>query len=159
MDRQWLALVPWLLACYAAAAIGGVASAGAPEFFRALDRPAWAPPSWLFGPVWTLLYTLMAVAAWMVWRSAGWTGAGGALSLFAAQLVLNAAWSWIFFVRRSGALAFAEIIVLLAVIIATTIAFARIRPAAAWLMVPYIAWVTFASALTLSLWRRNPTLL
>lgn len=138
-----------------AAATGAVASTQAPEFYRALERPSWAPPSWLFGPVWTLLYALMAAAATIVWHQGG-PRVRGALSLYAVQLALNALWTWLFFAWRSGALAFAEILVLLAAIVATIVAFGRVHRLAAVLLLPYLAWTLFATALTLAIWRANP---
>lgn len=155
MTRPWLGLVGWLLSSLAAGAVGALATAEAREFYAGLVRPPWAPPGWLFGPVWTTLYVMMGVAAWLVWRQAGWSGAAGALSLFVAQLVCNALWSWIFFAWRSGALAFAEILLLAVLIIATMLAFARVRTAAAVLLLPYLAWVGYATALTWTLWRAN----
>ena len=101
----------------------------------------------------------MAVSAWLVWRERGWARAGGALGLFLVQLALNALWSWLFFGWHHGALAFADIVALLVLIIATIIAFGRIKPLAAWLLVPYLAWVCFATALNYSVWQRNPPLL
>src|SRR5215468_11731018 len=95
--NPWLALAGWLLLTGAAGAIGAIASADAKEFYATLDQPAWAPPSAVFGPVWTLLYIAMACSAWLVWRERGFARARGALGLFIAQLVLNALWSWLFF--------------------------------------------------------------
>ena len=158
-SRELLGLAAWLLVCFAAAAAGGAASARAGAFYAQLDRPAWAPPSWLFGPVWTLLYLMMAVAAWLVWRERGFAGARGALTLFLVQLALNALWTWLFFAWRLGALAFAEILLLWALIAATAVLFWRLRPVAGVLLVPYLVWVTFASALTLAVWRANPGVL
>src|SRR5690606_27347371 len=112
----------WLLASFAAGAIGSVASAGSADFYLSLDRPAWAPPASLFGPVWTVLYLLIGVAAWLVWREAGFVRARLALVLFLVQLALNALWTWLFFGMRDGTLAFAEILVLWAFILATLIA-------------------------------------
>jgi translocator protein len=109
--------------------------------------------------VWSLLYMAMAVAAWLVWRDRGWARARGALGLFVVQLALNALWSWLFFAWHQGGLALADILALLGLIIATTAAFARVRKAAAWLLVPYLAWVCFATALNYSVWQRNPLLL
>ena len=150
------ALAGWLAASFAAAALGAVATRQAPEFYAQLARPDWAPPGWLFGPVWTLLYALMGIAAWRVWRRAGF---GTAIHLFLAQLALNALWSWLFFAWRLGAAAFGEILLLWLLIAATVAAFFRIdRPAAA-LLVPYLAWVSFAAALTYAVWRANPRLL
>ena len=150
-----IALIVWLVVSLAAGGVGALATRNAREFYASLAKPAWAPPGWLFGPVWTVLYVLMGVAAWLVWRSAGWSGASGALSLFLVQLLCNAAWSWIFFAWRRGALAFADIVLLVALIVATMLAFARIHGLAALLLLPYLAWVVFATALTYAIWRGN----
>jgi translocator protein len=154
--RQVLGLAAWLAASYAAAAIGGLASAGAEGFFSQLDRPAWAPPSWLFAPVWTVLYLMIGLSAWLVWRERGFGGARGALGLFVVQLCANALWTWLFFALRLGAAAFAEILLLWLLIAATLVLFWRLRPLAGALLVPYLLWVTYAAALTYSLWQRNP---
>jgi tryptophan-rich sensory protein len=152
-------LIAWLVLVLAAAASGGFASAGAGDFYGQLLRPAWAPPAWLFGPVWSALYLLMGIAAWLVWRARGWRGAGVALGLFIVQLVLNALWTWLFFAWRQGALALAEIVLLWVLILATVIAFWRVRPLAGVLLLPYLAWVGFAAPLTHAVWRLNPQLL
>ncbi|MGD9636672.1 MAG: TspO/MBR family protein [Pirellulales bacterium] len=152
---DFVAIGCWLATCFAAAAVGAVASANAPEFYAELVRPGWAPPAWLFGPVWTVLYLLMAIAAWLVWREHGFRNAAAALTLFLIQLALNALWSWLFFAWHMGKLAFAEIILLWISIAATLIAFWRVRPLAAWLLAPYLAWVTFAVALCFAIWRLN----
>jgi translocator protein len=144
-----------LAVTFVAAWIGSVASTTAPAFYASLDRPAWAPPSWLFGPVWTVLYGLMAVAAWLVWRAAGRL-APGPTALYLGQLALNALWSWLFFAWRAGALAMVEIVVLWLAIAATMYAFSRFSTAAAVLLAPYLAWVTYAAALTAALWHANP---
>lgn len=157
--NEWLGLAAWLGASFATGAIGGFASANAAGFYAQLDTPSWAPPSRLFGPVWTVLYLMMGIAAWLVWREAGWREGRVALSLFVAQLVLNALWTWLFFAWRLGGVALIEIIVLSVLIIAVIIAFARIQRTAAMLLVPYLAWVLFATALTAALWTRNPALL
>lgn len=154
-----LALAGWIAVSLAAGALGGIASVGAASFYAELSKPAWAPPGWLFGPVWTTLYVLMGIAAWLVWRESGWEWGRGALTLFLVQLAGNALWTWLFFAWRQGGLALAEIVVLAALIIATMAAFARVRPLAAVLLAPYLAWVLFATALTASVWRRNPGLL
>lgn len=125
-------------------------------WYDALRKPPFQPPKWVFGPVWTVLYAAMAVAAWRVWRRAGWDGARGPLTLFLVQLALNVAWSWLFFAWRRPDLASVEIVVLWLAILATLLAFLRVDRAAAWLLAPYLAWVTFATALTIALWRLNP---
>jgi len=155
VTTSWLGLIGWLLLVFAAAAVGALATRDARAFYAGLVKPAWAPPGWLFGPVWTALYLLMGVAAWLVWRTAGWAGATGALSLFLGQLVCNALWSWLFFRWRRGALAFADIVLLCGLIVATLIAFAHVHRLAAILLVPYLAWVVFATALTHAIWRAN----
>lgn len=159
VSRQIFGLLGWLAITSAAAAVGAVASADAAGFYQQLVRPAWAPPGWLFAPVWTVLYLLMAVAAWLVWRARGFRRAGLALSLFLVQLAANALWTWLFFVWHLGGLAFAEIIILWVLILGTLITFWRVRPVAGALLVPYLAWVTLASALTFATWRLNPHLL
>ena len=151
----WGALALLLLATAAAAALGAIASARAAEFYQQLAKPAWAPPAGAFGPVWSVLYLLMAVAAWLVVRSLGWPGAWPAISLYLAQLTLNALWTWIFFRWRQGGVALAEIVVLWAVLLLTTRAFWSGRRLAGLLLLPYVAWVSFAAALTYAVWQRN----
>jgi len=152
-----------LLGCLAltavAAAIGGYASAHAGSFYQQLIRPNWAPPAWLFGPVWSALYLLMALAAWRVWRERAARQTTTALALYLVQLAANALWPWLFFAWRDGAAAFAEVVLLWSLILATLIAFWRIRPLAGALLIPYLVWVSFASALTWATWQRNPQLL
>lgn len=154
-----LGLAGWIALSLAAGLVGRLASADAPGFYAALDRPGWAPPGWLFGPVWGLLYLLMGVAAWLIWRERGWAGGRAQLGLFLGQLAVNASWTWLFFARQSGELALAGIVLLLGLILATAAAFARVRPLAAALLLPYLLWVAFATALTATLWLRNPHLL
>ncbi|PPT53373.1 TspO/MBR family protein [Xanthomonas arboricola] len=156
---QWLGLLVWLALCYAVAGLGAMASIQAASFYAELARPAWAPPGWLFGPVWTVLYGMMAVSAWLVWRLGGWAGARVALTLFVVQLALNGLWSWLFFAWHLGAWAFADILVLWLVLVATIGAFAKRQALAAWLLVPYLAWVSFAAALNFSIWQLNPQVL
>jgi translocator protein len=151
---QALGLAGWLAGSFATAAIGGLASVRAAVFYNELTQPAWAPPAWLFGPVWTILYLLMGVAAWLIWRKHGFRGAATAL-----QLCANALWTWLFFALRQGALSLVEIVVLWLLIAATIGAFWRLNRIAALLLVPYLAWVTFATALNYTLWRLNPALL
>ena len=154
--QQLFGLIAWLAVCFAAAAIGAVASIQAASFYAQLVRPEWAPPAAWFGPVWTALYTLMGVAAWLVWRVGGFRAARMALTVFLVQLALNALWSWLFFRWKLGALAFAEIVLLWLLIVATIVGFWRIRKAAGALLVPYLLWVGFATALSYSVWRLNP---
>jgi tryptophan-rich sensory protein len=158
-QKQLLGLAGWLAATFVAGAIGAVASASAGAFYGSLAQPSWAPPAWLFGPVWSVLYILIGVAAWLVWRKHGFSGASAALTLFGIQLVANALWTWLFFVWHLGALSLAEIVLLWILIAATLTAFWRLHRLAALMLVPYLAWVGFASALTFSLWRLNPTTL
>ncbi len=157
--RSLAGLLGWLALTALAAAIGGYASAHAGSFYQQLVRPSWAPPAWLFAPVWSALYLMMGLAAWLVWRARGFRGASTALGLFLAQLAVNAFWTWLFFVWRQGAWAFVEILVLWGLILGTTVSFWRVRPLAGALLWPYLAWVTFATALTFATWQRNPLLL
>lgn len=145
-------LVLWLIAAFVPAAIG--AFFPSPEYYAELRKPAWAPPSWLFGPVWTALYAMIGVAAWLVSRRGG-AGTRGALGLWGVQLVLNAAWTPIFFGLRAPGPALVEISVMWVAIAATTVAFFARRTAAGALMLPYLAWVTFATALNFEIWRLN----
>ncbi|MDR3454532.1 MAG: tryptophan-rich sensory protein [Rhodoferax sp.] len=152
-QMQALGLIAWLVIAFVAAGVGAIASVEAASFYAQLVRPSWAPPASVFGPVWSVLYALMGVAAWLVWRERAATRE--ALTLFVAQLVANALWSWLFFAWHQGALASAEVLVLLLLIAATIVAFWRIRRLAAVLMLPYLVWVSFASALTWSIWQSN----
>ncbi|MEO8654415.1 MAG: TspO/MBR family protein [Ramlibacter sp.] len=152
---QALGLIGWLAVAFATAAVGAAASIQAASFYAQLVRPSWAPPGGVFAPVWTTLYTMMGVAAWLAWREGG-KRTRVPLVLFVTQLAANALWSWLFFGWHLGAWACAEVLVLLALIAATLIGFWRIRPLAGMLLVPYLAWVAFASALTWSVWRNNP---
>ncbi len=154
--RAAAGLALWLGITYAAAAIAGAATARADIFYSGLTRPDWAPPGWLFGPVWTLLYTLMAIASWLVWRARGFRGAPGALGFYVAQLAVNAAWSWLFFEWRLGAASFAWILLLCAMVLGLIRTFGRINKAAGLLLWPYLAWLCFAAALALAVWRLNP---
>lgn len=159
MQRKIAGLSGWVLVTFLAAALGARASVSAASFYATLALPAWAPPASLFGPVWTLLYALMALAAYLVWRERGWRAAAPALLLYLAQLGINTLWSWLFFGWKQGALAFADILLLLLLIIATLISFWRIHRLAACLLLPYLAWVSFASVLNYAVWQANPGLL
>lgn len=157
--KQIVGFIAWLATSFIAAAIGGAASIQAGPFYTQLIRPDWAPPPALFGPVWTILYALMGVAAWLVWRVGGFRAARVALSLFLVQLALNALWSWLFFGWHLGGPAFADIVLLWTLIIATLVSFWRVRPLAGALLVPYLLWVSFAAALNHAVWQLNPQVL
>src|SRR5690349_13566540 len=133
-SRQILGLLGWLVLSFIAAGSGAVGSLEAGAFYEQLVRPSWAPPQWLFGPVWTILYVLMGIAAWLVWRAHGFKGARAALTLFIVQLGANALWSWLFFAWRQGALAFAEVALLWCLIVATAASFRRLHAVAAALL-------------------------
>jgi benzodiazapine receptor len=157
--KQALGLVGWLLLSFAAAAMGAAASVQAAIFYQHLAQPSWAPPSSVFGPVWSVLYALMGIAAWLVWREGGWRRQRGVLTLFVIQLALNALWSWLFFAWHRGALGFADIVLLWLLILATLVGFWRVRPLAGALLVPYLGWVSFAAALNFAVWQLNPQIL
>lgn len=159
VPQQILSFLAWLSVSFIAASIGAIASATAGTFYNALIQPEWAPPAWLFGPVWTVLYFLMAISVWLIWRSFGIQHARVALLLFIAQLAFNALWSWLFFVWHLGALSFYEILLLWVLVLATIMAFWRLNRTAGVLLLPYLAWVTFAGFLAFSLWQLNPELL
>lgn len=158
-SAQFAGLAAWILVTFAAAAVGSIASVNAGDFYEDLSRPAWAPPPWLFGPTWSFLYLTMAVSAWLVWRRHGFTSARTALSLYLVQLAANSLWTWLFFAWRLGAVAFAEIVLLWILVLMTILAFWIVHRVAALLLLPYLSWVTYAAALTLSVWQRNPMVL
>lgn len=157
--KQFLGLVGWFGITFIAAGVGSVASINAETFYMQLARPEWAPPPFIFGPVWTVLYALMGVAAWLVWHIGGFHAARTALTLFLMQLAINALWSWLFFGWQLGALAFAGILFLWALILATLITFWHIRPLAGALLTPYLLWVSFAAVLNYTVWQLNPHVL
>lgn len=151
--QSWLALVALIVICFAVAGLGGMATTPSiPNWYAGLTKPPWTPPSWLFGPVWSVLYLSMTVAAWLAWRKGN---ALVPLSLFAAQLTFNLAWSWLFFGLHNPGAGFIDIILLWAAIAATLIAFWRQSPVAGMLFVPYLAWVSFAAVLNFAIWRLN----
>jgi tryptophan-rich sensory protein len=125
------------------------------EWYDGLQKPAWNPPGWIFGPVWTALYTMMAVAAWLVWKRGGFAAQRLPLTLFLVQLALNALWTPLFFGLHLIGFAFAEIVLMWFAIAATIAAFRQAHRPAAWLLVPYLAWVGFAAVLNGTLWRLN----
>lgn len=151
---RWPALLGWILLCFATAVPAAWWPPG--DWYLALNKPSWHPPTWVFGPVWSTLYVMMAVSAWLVWQQGGFAHQRRALTLFLVQLVLNAAWSPLFFGLKQPGIAFAEILLLWLAILATIISFHRIHRIAAWLLVPYIAWVSFAAFLNGTLWQLNP---
>jgi len=154
--RELCALLIALAACYGAAAIGAIFSVqGVSDWYANLVKPSWTPPPWLFAPVWTILYGMMAVAAWTVWRRPDGRSTKWAMAIFAVQLAFNAAWSPLFFGARSPAWAFADIVLLWIALAATIGLFFKRSMVAGWLLVPYILWVSFASALNLAIWRLN----
>jgi len=153
---RWLDLLFWIAICYAVAGVGGKwTAAEIAGWYRSLRRPAIAPPNWVFGPVWTLLYGLMALAAWRVSLAAPTPARTWALGIFIAQLALNLAWSWIFFHRHAIGFALAEVASLWLLIGIAILAFSRVDAIAAWLMLPYLCWVSFAAVLNAQFWRLN----
>jgi tryptophan-rich sensory protein len=141
------------------AVVGGAAASDAAGFYAQLDRPSWAPPAWLFGPAWTVLYLMIAVAGWRVLRAVSWREHAPTLSVYALQFVLNGLWSWLFFAWHSGAWAFAGALALAGSVLLNVWLFWRLQALAGALLLPYAAWVSFASLLTWSVWQRNPQLL
>ncbi len=151
-SARWLGLAAFGVAVAAAALIGGLGVAGTSAEYQNLEQPSWAPPSWLFGPVWTALYAMIAVSGWLVWRRVGWTAA---MTVYAVQLVLNALWTPVFFGFGQYGLALIDIVVLWVAIVATIWLFRPVSKVAAALLLPYLAWVTFATALNAFIWNAN----
>lgn len=153
---QILALIFFIAICLSAGGIGAIATT--PEidqWYVTIEKPKWNPPAYVFGPVWTTLFVMMAIAAWLVWKPDGFKSVKTPLTLFAVQLALNVAWSWVFFHFHQLGWAFAEIVILWLAILATTISFFKCQAIAGWLMVPYLAWVSFASVLNYAIWQLN----
>lgn len=151
--NKWLVLAGLIAICLGVAALGGLATASSvAEWYPTLNKPSWNPPSWVFGPVWTTLYIMMAVAAWLVWKRGN---SGPAMILFFAQLALNLAWSFLFFGARSPWLGLVDIAMLWLALLATVIVFFKRDRLAGALMLPYLAWVSFASFLNFTIWRLN----
>ena len=155
-SRSLFLFLAWLAAVAVVAVLGALASIEARTFYATLTQPTWAPPGWLFGPVWSTLYLLMAFAAWKVSLLPPSPRRTRALVVFGIQLVANALWSWLFFAWHLGALASIEVLVLLALIAWTLRLFNGLQRAAAWLLAPYLAWVGFASVLCWTMWQLNP---
>jgi tryptophan-rich sensory protein len=150
---KFLGLGAWLAVSFCAALLGGLFMPD--EWYGTLTKPSWNPPGWLFGPVWSVLYTMMAVAAWLVWRQGGWGKQRKPLLIFLAQLALNAAWTPLFFGLHNPGLALLDIALLWLAIVAMIAAFWRVHRIAAALLIPYLAWVSFATFLNFTIWRLN----
>jgi translocator protein len=156
-STHWLSLIVSLAVCYAAAWVGSAVTRPAiNNWYAHLAKPSWRPPNWAFAPAWTIIFTLMAFAAWIVWNRHETLFVIPALCLFGIQLALNMAWSAIFFGLRRPGLAVIEIACLWVAILVTLIQFWRIAPLAGWLLIPYLAWVAFAMILNFTIWRMNP---
>ena len=151
--KNAIGLAGWLAISFAAAFAGSRFMPG--EWYASLAKPAWNPPSAVFAPVWTLLYAMMGVAAWLVWRQMGFRGAALPLSLFLVQLVLNALWSYLFFGLHRPDLALLDIVTLWVTILVVLVLFWRVSVPAGILLLPYLCWVGFASFLNFTLWRLN----
>lgn len=151
--RRWVGLAVSLVLSFGAASMGALFMPGA--WYAGLNKPSWNPPGWIFGPVWSGLYTMMAVAVWLVWQRGGWAAQRRPLVLYIIQLALNAAWTPLFFGLHLPAVAFGEMLLLWVAIAATLRAFAQTNRLAGWLLVPYLAWVSFAAVLNFTLWRLN----
>ncbi|WP_327281197.1 MULTISPECIES: TspO/MBR family protein [unclassified Streptomyces] len=151
----WVALAGFVVLTYAVAGVGALASSDAPEVYAALERPVWAPPAWLFGPVWTVLYGTIAVSGWLVWRHAAGRARRRALTWWGVQLAFNLAWTPLFFGARQYGLALLVILLLVTALVIAMRLFHREYRAAAFLLVPYLAWVCFATVLNAAIWRAN----
>jgi len=151
--NRGLGLVGWLALTFCAAATGAFVSTGG--WYVELTKPSWNPPGWVFGPVWTALYAMMAVAAWLVWLRGGWRAQRRPLAVYLVQWALNALWTPLFFGLQRPGVAFAEIIVLVVAIYGTLVLFWKARPVAGFLLVPYALWTTFAAVLNFTIWQMN----
>ena len=157
-SRDVLGLFAFIILCLAVSGIGGVITATSVDtWYQTLEKPPFNPPDWVFAPVWIVLYILMGIAAWRVWRLRALEVTGNALAVFAVQLGFNVAWSFLFFGLQRIDLALVEIVILLCAIIINTIMFWRVDRLAGLLFVPYAAWVTYATILNVSLWLLNET--
>lgn len=151
--RPLLGLILWLVVCFSAAAVGRFFGPG--EWYAGLRKPTWTPPAWVFAPVWTVLYVLMASAAWLVWLQGGFKKQRAAMTAFLLQLFCNGLWSPLFFGLQSPGLAFLDIVLLFGLLLLTGQLFWRTRRIAGVLLVPYLGWITFAMLLNYSIWRLN----
>jgi tryptophan-rich sensory protein len=156
MIKDWIALLACLMLCAFVGFAGSRFSRDAlADWYPVLRKPDLNPPNWLFAPIWTILYLVMGVAAWMIWRASPAPHVTSALIIFVVQLALNFFWSVVFFHWRRPDAAFIDLLLMWLAIVATIIAFAAVRPVAAVLLVPYLAWVTFAGYLNGGIWRLN----
>jgi translocator protein len=144
-----------LVTCFAIAALGSVGTTPNLPWHAALTKPPLNPPNWLFGPAWTVLFTLMAFAAWRIWTLDLTPAQSAALWLFTAQLIVNAAWSWAFFGMRSPLGGIIVIIPFLLLVLSTVVAFWRLDAVSGWMMLPYPIWVSFATYLNVGIWWLN----
>jgi tryptophan-rich sensory protein len=151
--EHWPALLVFIAVNFAAAATGAIFRPG--QWYERLRKPSWTPPNWLFGPAWSILYAMIAVSGYLLWRSAGPGEAAVPLVFYGLQLVLNGTWSALFFGLRRPDYAFLDVVLLWLAILATIVTFWPVRADAALLLVPYLAWVTFAGALNFAVWRLN----
>ena len=148
--NNWLSFLPFLAVVVAVGLSGAIFRPG--DWYLRLDKPSWTPPSWAFGPAWTALYVMIAIAGWLVWQQEGF---GFALAIWSVNIIFNAAWSWLMFGRRRIDLALADAGAMLVTIVMFITAALPVSPAAAALFVPYLLWVVFATALNFSIWQRN----
>ena len=154
--KDVLAFVLLVGLCLGVGGLGGAVTAeSVTTWYTTLNKPTFNPPNWIFGPVWTALYILMGIAAWRVWRAADRDTARGPLAVFALQLAVNLGWSVAFFGLRNPGLAVIVILALDLLVLATALMFRRIDRLAAWLLVPYLAWISFATVLNTTIWRIN----
>ena len=152
--HQTIALILWLVLCLSASGTAVFVSTG--DWYASLHKPEWNPPAWIFGPVWTLLYIMMGVAAWLVWREGGWKTQTLPLSLFLVQWLFNVLWTPLFFGAHLIGFAFAEIVMLWLALAATVVCFYRVNQRSGILLIPYLAWVSFATVLNFTMWHLNP---
>jgi len=153
-EPNYLVLAGFVAACFATASTGAMFSPD--EWYERLKKPSWQPPGWLFGPVWMVLYSMIAISGWLVWGAGPWEATLLALIVFAVQLVLNALWSYLFFGKHRPDLALIDVVALLASVLAMIVLFASLHSTAALMLVPYAMWVTFAMILNYTIVRLNP---
>jgi len=151
--QNLLVLGGWLILSFAVATFGGLFMPG--PWYEQLTKPTWNPPNWIFGPVWTFLYIAMAVAAWLIWKQGGWKAQKLPLSFYIAQMLLNAAWSFLFFGQQQIGLALIDLTLLFLLLAITTALFWSKSRTSGILLVPYLLWVGFATSLNFAIWRLN----